>query len=93
LDSNVVAGWLVGLTGGAMGSLAIYQAISGRPLYPFARRHTGWSTAELRSLGIAGAVGCIAVSVYGLLAAVSMDAHTYLPWGAWEGFPISALLL
>jgi hypothetical protein len=88
VDLNIVFVWLTGLLGGAMSSLAVYQAVTGLPTYPLnpgrinwsLGRRINWSLGETKLLGLNWALFWLALSVYALVGGLMTASNQTGPF-------------
>ena len=99
MDLNILLTWSSALIGGAMGGLAVSQAVTGRPTIPMVSRRIKWSVGELKILGLGWAIFWTALAVIGLAAGLNIAAHRivlFLPLTLWPiliGGPIFQLVM
>jgi hypothetical protein len=76
--------WFCALVTGAVGSLGVFQALTGHRTLLFTPRGIDWSVGELRLFGLAGAIYALSLAVYVLLGSLAVTANQF----SWD-LPVS----
>jgi hypothetical protein len=73
----VFTAWFFALLAGAIGSLGVFQALTGHRIILFAPVGIDWSVGELRLFGLAGAIYTLSWAVYVLVFSLAFTANQF----------------
>ena len=73
----VITAWFFALLAGAIGSLGVFQALTGHRTLFFAPLSIDWSVGEVRLFGLAGAIYTLSLAVYVLVSALAFASNQF----------------
>jgi hypothetical protein len=83
--------WFFALLSGAMGALAVSQAITGLPTHPLMTPRTYWSVGELKVRGLGWTIHWLALATYVLVGTLWLVTFHTIPFGRPGWIPITTL--
>ncbi|HEV2415337.1 MAG TPA: hypothetical protein VGX27_11050 [Candidatus Dormibacteraeota bacterium] len=80
MELLIVGTWLGGLAGGAAIVIGVFQAVTGRSIFPFAWRGPGPSGRQVTSIGLGWVVLGIAFAMWSLAGGIILGDHLIPPF-------------